>query len=385
MKTNTALISLFVVASFLVALSSADPLPTCRGLVLQGGSDKGAYQAGALQGILEALGSEEISYDVISGVTIGAVNAAWMSQFPKGMEEPMMDELLDFWLTMKSSDIYKDWAGGVIQGLLFEPALYDTTPGMQYLQTHVTQPPQRYVAIGTTNANNGTYKLWHNFNENLSVNDFLTSVMASTGIPGMFSYVNIGDSTFFDGSVLKSADFASVVNQCRVLTGGVDENIIIDTIMLTGHNLTAEESGNFNALQVLIRTLEIMSYHTANIGIIRAKQSYPNIKFRYYIAPSATLPTSYKPLGFSHDDVMNMIAVGKQDAKDAIEAGQGIKFDEAVEKALSKRKSGRGAPQTEAGMKKYFEQVNKAISEQKAAKVNTCENEVEEAAEVFHL
>jgi len=358
----TTLFGLLLVSSFLL-FSRADPLPICRGLVLQGGSDKGAYQAGALQGLLQKLGAEEISYDVISGVTIGSINAAWMSQFGKGMEEPMVDELADFWLTVKASDMYKNWAGGPVQGLLFESSLYNADPGMQYLKNHITKPPQRYVAIGAANANKGTYKVFNNFEKSLEAQPFLEAVMASNGIVGVFPYKNIDGSTYFDGSVLKSMDVASVIHQCKKLTGGDESKIVIDMIMLAGKNLPTADVTKFNALQVLIRTLEMMSYHDSLIGFIRAQQSFPKINFRHVIVPSSPIPSGNLPMSFNHKDIVKMMQLGKDDAIKAVAKGAGVTFREAVDHALKVTKRGGFAAESERASNDFYEQLSKIQKE----------------------
>lgn len=361
---HTTLLSVLFVSSFLLYANAAN-LEVCRGLVLQGGSDKGAYQAGALQGLLQGLGAEGIAYDVISGVTIGSVNAAWMSQFRKGMEEPMVDELLNYWLTVKASDMYKNWIGGPIQGLLFEPALYNSDPGYQYLKNHITQPPQRYIAIGAANANNGKFKVFNNFNENLGVSQFLEAVMASNGIVGIFPYKNIEGSTYFDGSVLKSMDISSVVHKCRELVGGDDSKVIIDVIMLAGKDLPEADVSNFNSLQVLIRTLEMMSYHDSIIGLIRAEHTFPNIKFRNVIVPSTPLPSGNLPISFKHKDVVKMIDLGKKDARASIEKGEGVAFKEFVAHAKKVVNRRRFYNEQDQLLNEYYQQLEKATEDQK--------------------
>lgn len=361
---STQLSLLLVISLFTLTLSA--PLQTCKGLVLQGGSDKGAYQAGVLQGLFQKLGAEAVDYDVISGITIGAVNAAWMTQFGKGQEEVMIDELLNFWLTIKASDVYKDWEGGVIQGLLFEPSMYNTGPGMEYLKTHITQAPQRYIGIGTANANNGGFKVFNNFNETLSAEDMLQSVMAAMGISGVFPYIEINESTYFDGSPLKSTDVASVVNQCRALNGGNDSNIVIDIIMLSGKNLSTADIDGLNALQVLVRTLELTSYNNAMIGLVRAKETFPNVQFRYVISPSTPIPGSDMPISFDHDEIVNMINMGNQDAAAAIAAGPGVSFDEYVEFARAKKGLKRTQPESGSALKEKLVKLNEMFSELKA-------------------
>ena len=59
----------------------------CRALVLEGGGDKGAYQVGAIRGLVESMSPDDSQYDVISGVSIGAINGLGFSFFEKGDED----------------------------------------------------------------------------------------------------------------------------------------------------------------------------------------------------------------------------------------------------------------------------------------------------------
>jgi len=236
---------------------------------------------------------------------------------------------------------------------------------MQYLKNHITEPPKRYVAIGAANANNGTYKVFHNFNQDFEVPNFLEAVMASNGIAGVFPYKNIEGSTYFDGSVLKSLDVASVVHQCRKLTGNDDSKVVIDMILLAGKTLSDADVTKFNSLQVLIRTLEIMSYHDSLIGFIRAQQTYPNVVFRHVIIPSSPLPSGSLPMSFDHKDIVKMMQMGKNDAIKAVSKGSGVTFREAVDHALKVTNRAKFHAENNELFSKYFTHLNQVQEEVK--------------------
>ena len=65
----------------------------CRVLVLRGGGVHGAYEVGALQAIIETLDPPEYAYDYISGVSVGAINAAILANFQKGDEAKGLEKL----------------------------------------------------------------------------------------------------------------------------------------------------------------------------------------------------------------------------------------------------------------------------------------------------
>jgi NTE family protein len=67
------------------------------------------------------LPEEEVQYDVISGVSVGALNAAHVSTYAKGDEWRMSEDLITMWVHLNSSNFYRSWGwGGLVEGLLFK-------------------------------------------------------------------------------------------------------------------------------------------------------------------------------------------------------------------------------------------------------------------------
>lgn len=56
-------------------------------LVLEGGGDRGAYHAGAFNEMVKMMPAEEVAYDIITGISVGALNSLALSFFEKGDEE----------------------------------------------------------------------------------------------------------------------------------------------------------------------------------------------------------------------------------------------------------------------------------------------------------
>ena len=53
-------------------------------MAFRGGGSKGAYEVGVLNGILKKLHPDDYAYDVVTGVSVGAVNAGIFAKYPKG-------------------------------------------------------------------------------------------------------------------------------------------------------------------------------------------------------------------------------------------------------------------------------------------------------------
>ncbi len=76
---NIVLISLMSLTSAQQVLDETKSSKKCRVLSLSGGGAKGAYEAGVLKTVTEMLSSEEAFYDVVSGVSVGSINAALLA------------------------------------------------------------------------------------------------------------------------------------------------------------------------------------------------------------------------------------------------------------------------------------------------------------------
>ena len=56
----------------------------CRILSLRGGGVHGAFEIGALKGLVDNMPPHEVMYEYVAGVSIGAVNASIFSTYPPG-------------------------------------------------------------------------------------------------------------------------------------------------------------------------------------------------------------------------------------------------------------------------------------------------------------
>ena len=113
---------------FLLSILSASG-QECLALALSGGGGRGGYEAGVLSSLSTSPKSPNMKYNIITGISIGSVNAGLLSQFPIGEEQAMASYLLDLWQSINgTSDIYVEWGGGLIDGLLFQRGLYNNAP-----------------------------------------------------------------------------------------------------------------------------------------------------------------------------------------------------------------------------------------------------------------
>lgn len=81
-----------------------DSTETC-GLVMTGGGARGAYQAGVLRAIAEISSSQPVAFPVITGVSVGALNASGLaSQFDDFERSTSLLE--KFWRSLATNDVF---------------------------------------------------------------------------------------------------------------------------------------------------------------------------------------------------------------------------------------------------------------------------------------
>jgi predicted patatin/cPLA2 family phospholipase len=153
---------------------------------------------------------------------------------------------------------------------------------------------KRPLNIGIVDVLSGQYLP---FNEkNLTSNDNLINALyASFALPGFFPPVEAFGSKWFDGSAVYDLDIFSAVTNC-IQKGFKQSDVVIDVLLTSSAGLKQVDAHDYKSINMLFRYLEINSYYSSMDGLLRAKFAYPQATFRYAIAPSKSLPTSWYPL-----------------------------------------------------------------------------------------
>jgi len=71
--------NIFALLGFTIAAVNAQqevPMRMCKALVMSGGANRGAYEAGVVHGLSHLLNGTDAYYDVVSGVSAGSLNSA---------------------------------------------------------------------------------------------------------------------------------------------------------------------------------------------------------------------------------------------------------------------------------------------------------------------
>merc|ERR1711953_326631 len=105
----------------------------CRALVLSGGGNNGAWEAGVIYGLVNEGNPDDYAWDVVTGVSAGSINTLAIAGWEIGREVEFATWLSDLWNNLTSPDVWQDWAIGRIAAAELKPGLLDNSPLLSYL------------------------------------------------------------------------------------------------------------------------------------------------------------------------------------------------------------------------------------------------------------
>lgn len=286
----------------------------CRALVLGGGSDRGAFQAGAIAGLITYLPEGEAMWDVVQGNGIGAFNALLVSQRGIGDESSLNTTLSNFWLSFRRSMVYKSWWGGRVTGYYFRNGLYNSSP-LKYTINNVFDGSfNRHLLIGVTDLQNSLYKVMNT--SFFSYETMLLGVEANFNSKGDFKVIDYQDSQYASGEIAFGIDVFSAIEYCRGLNYP-DRYITVDMVLVNHAKLEPYDAKGKNTLQNYNRFGEIQNYHNVFERIVITKQNAPQVEYRTEIIMPSDIPnTSDYPFNYeTKSNLKKMFNAGIQTVK----------------------------------------------------------------------
>lgn len=281
-----------------------------RALVLSGGGVKGAYQVGALKNLIQ---ERKRNYDILCGISVGALNCAFMSMFTKEQEEDALGSLLNFWQTVTNATVLKRWFPfGRLHGLWLS-SMYNSAPLINLIHSQIdltkVRASGRKVCVGAVSLTTGDYRV---FTE--SDDHFAEGVLASSSFPAGLKPIEIDGELYTDGGVKHITPLSEAIKN------GATE---IDMIICSPAMTTAKYDKNSNAVTLAMRTIDLMTDEIINADL-KMSQLYneiallnPNSGKRFIkiniIRPLEDLTEN--SLEFDHDNIIKMIDKGYADAK----------------------------------------------------------------------
>jgi NTE family protein len=245
---------------------------TKRALVLGGGGARGSYQIGMLEHLIIDLG---LDFQVIRGVSVGALNAAYLAQ--ASTEGDSLRNLKRQFVALKelwtkriqgNDSVYSTRAGTYAGLLAGADSLYSLEPLKKLIRSDLDfnrlKESGRDFKVGYASLVSGKY-----FEVDASTEKFFEKLVASATIPVVFPHVELDGDALVDGGVRNITPLNSAYS------GRPDEIYVLLTSRTLFTNNEMPSNGvlpnskeqwrdNFlgtkvNGFDVLIRTLDIVT------------------------------------------------------------------------------------------------------------------------------
>ena len=253
-----------------------------NGLVISGGGSKGAHSVGAIRYLL---GDLKIKFQVMCGVSVGAITAAFLAQFQSGEEEKASYELSKMWSKISTKDIYKPWKFWGRSAALWKDGFYNSEPLINLIRSNISldkiRKSGKQVSVGMVSLSSGKYTV---FDQNSDY--FIDSVIASSLFPGMFPPIKIGNEFWMDGGTKQispidvairagATDIHAIVTSPEKRIPKFIENPTAIDALKRAIDLSTEKimSNDIEKVQMHNKLAEhgIIGYHTVKLNIIRPK------------------------------------------------------------------------------------------------------------------
>lgn len=289
---------------------------------MSGGGDKGAYQAAVYLGLAKNSPPEEVAYDVLTGVSAGALNALALSVFEPTDLLGSAEFITALWNSVPDYSVYQHWPGGIPDGLFFRKGIFDISPGRQWLTDNFrNKTVKRKVSFAAVDANAAEYFVIDYNATETQPEDLIESALASSALPGIFSQVNRGNRTLIDGGVIWNLDLSSTIRRCKEIVEN-EEDIIVDIILCGNKNKinTKEDLHKLSAIDHMLRSIEIKDYYSSINNYKSTMKLHPKVQFRHLIVPSEDISDNLIPLEFSKEQIDRSLELGQKDALSALKS-----------------------------------------------------------------
>ncbi len=273
---------------------------TKKALVLSGGGARGAYHIGAIEALIQHGWMEDgKGPDIIAGTSIGATNAAALAS---GLT---IEQLKQRWLAMHTEEVHRlsndlpavtrplmrfllhsvltsEAHGGAHETLPEEErsmnaqsllsrltTLFHTTPFRSLLDTapwrrtlqgwmdfdRINGPDAPALVLAATELQSGALRLFCNRERKGQPRDVITMdhLMASSSIPMLYPWTEIGDGKYWDGAVLANTPLGPVID----LAGDDDLEIVVILMTPWNEDVTAFQAQLQGMPQDLVQALTL--------------------------------------------------------------------------------------------------------------------------------
>lgn len=355
-------------------------------LSLAGGGAKGAYEVGALHQLVQMLESPESHYDVVSGVSVGSINAVGAGLFGRGEEKEMAEFLMGLWGNLTNADVWQFWdSWNPVAGITDKAGFLDNSPLHDLLVRLIESKGSQFkkrVLVSANDAQTGAYVDFR-LGDYTDPDLIASVVVGSASVPFFFPPRNMSkyglDHLLVDSGFTWNLNMDSAVAECYQLDGITSPSqIVMDVMILSpdalpdfdgGSNKThyrleddllaecqkANEDGRGEGrdpvdclsaslvprtLKFLNRKQDIQRYYADLKDVYHFMEANHRIGYRYFLSPATVLLPEYELLQFGSKYTHKLVLRGMEDMKKVIEMGPGKSFDKIRAQADCHENSG---------------------------------------------
>ena len=298
---------------------------------MSGGGSKGAYEIGGLWGLIKNAPAGSVQWDVVTGVSAGALNTAIVTGFEKGDEEAMVEYASNLFTNTGNDDAYQQWAwGGMVRALVDKSGLLDNSPEYDLVSRIVDElgTCKRKWTVSTVDTNDGSY---HLLDSTLPRSEHARAFVASTLIPAVFTPDKWDSRVLMDGGAVWNTNLVSAIHQCRDQVD-TDSQITVDIVVCGYGGMDSSWEFQDDMLSNWMRNKQINEFHSSISDVAHFKMAFPDVNFRYFLAPTQALAGGLGILDFSNTtSTWPMQMIGRNDGENAVKAGEGFLFSKIDE------------------------------------------------------
>lgn len=285
-----------------------------RALVLSGGGSKGAWQLGVLQ---RWMGEEGRDYEIMAGVSVGALNIAGLNQTPFGHPKQAIDNVTKMWLTqVETKKIYKRWYPFGRLHSLWTKSVYDSEPLVELIKKNIDtskiRNSGRQVIVGAVCLETGEQRF-----VDQHVPGFEDWILASSSFPIFLQPIQIEGKLWSDGAIKNVTPLGQAIDRgATEIDVLLTTNLDIPDVWVSKKKVAVPDQ--------IVRALSLMNDQIMqnDIEITRLKNNltgfdpkYKKIKIRV-VMPSTSLISN--SLNFEPSELKRMFDQGRNDADNIV-------------------------------------------------------------------
>lgn len=124
---------------------------------MSGGSNNGAWEVGVLWGLAHYGNPTDYYWDVVSGISAGAINTSGLAGWKPEEVIEMTEYMSDSWLGITTHDIWRVREGVV--HILNEPSIFDDSPALETIREIMSVKTDfgRRASVSCVDANTGEF------------------------------------------------------------------------------------------------------------------------------------------------------------------------------------------------------------------------------------